>query len=208
MKTTKILFQGDSITDAFRIRETETHLGVGYPNLIASELGFENPGKYEFINKGVSGDRIIDLQSRIKRDMINIKPDIMSILIGINDVWHEIAEHNGVSTPKFELLYSMLIEEVKESLPDVKLMILEPFVLHGEATNEHWSYFRQGTEEKAAAAFRVADKYDILFITLQEKFDRAFELAPEGYWLRDGVHPTQAGHELIKREWIKAFKLL
>lgn len=208
MNMIRILFQGDSITDAFRAREDEKNLGCGYPNLVAAELGFENQGKYEFLNKGVSGDRIVDLQSRIKKDMINLKPDVISILIGINDVWHEIEEHNGVSTAKYELLYDMLIKEIKNELENTKLMIIEPFVLQGTATSGKWESFKQGQMEKAEAAKGVADRNGVLFVPLQEKFNAVSKLAPDGFWLADGVHPTPAGHELIKREWIKAFKKL
>lgn len=208
MNMIRILFQGDSITDAFRARDDEKNLGCGYPDLVAAELGFENPGKYEFLNKGVSGDRIVDLQARIKKDMINLRPDVISILIGINDVWHEIEEHNGVSTAKYELLYDMLIKEIKNELENTKLMIIEPFVLQGTATSGKWESFKQGQMEKAEAAKGVADRNGVLFVPLQEKFNAVSKLAPDGFWLADGVHPTPAGHELIKREWIKAFKKL
>lgn len=208
MNMIRILFQGDSITDAFRAREDEKNLGCGYPDLVAAELGFENPGKYEFLNKGVSGDRIVDLQARIKKDMINLKPDVISILIGINDVWHEIEEHNGVSTAKYELLYDMLIKEIKNELENTKLMIIEPFVLQGTATSGKWESFKQGQMEKAEAAKGVAYRNGVPFVPLQEKFNAVSKLAPDGFWLADGVHPTPAGHELIKREWIKAFKKL
>ena len=208
MNMIRILFQGDSITDAFRARDDEKNLGCGYPDLVAAELGFENPGKYEFLNKGVSGDRIVDLQARIKKDVINLRPDVISILIGINDVWHEIEEHNGVSTAKYELLYDMLIKEIKNELENTKLMIIEPFVLQGTATSGKWESFKQGQMEKAEAAKGVADRNGVLFVPLQEKFNAVSKLAPDGFWLADGVHPTPAGHELIKREWIKAFKKL
>ena len=124
----KYLFQGDSITDAGRERDT-TRIGTevfgyGYPILFASEVLKNNKGKYEFVNRGISGNRIVDVYARIKADIINLKPDVMSILIGVNDVWHEFGSQNGVATPKFEKIYSMLIEEIKEALPDIKIIIL------------------------------------------------------------------------------------
>ncbi|MBQ9920892.1 MAG: lysophospholipase, partial [Clostridia bacterium] len=85
----RILFQGDSITDAGRARDNDINLGTGYPMLVKATLGFEEPGKYEFFNRGISGNRVVDLYARIKNDIINLKPDVMSILIGVNDVWHE-----------------------------------------------------------------------------------------------------------------------
>lgn len=206
MKT--ILFQGDSITDATRSRELDIYPGCGYPVLVKAELGFDEPESYQFFNRGISGNRVVDLYSRIKVDILNLKPDIMSILIGVNDVWHEINYQNGVENEKFFKVYSMLIEEIKEALPDIKIMILEPFVLKGTATEENWEEFRNETLKRAQKAKEIAQKFNLKFIPLQEKFDKLSENTPTSYWLFDGVHPTSAGHELIKREWIKAFKEL
>lgn len=199
----KFVFQGDSITDAGRDRDNIASFGVGYPNLVASELMCKYPGEYEFINEGISGDRIVDLYARIKQDLINHKPDCLSILIGVNDVWHELNEKNGVAAPKFETIYSMLIEEVKEALPDIKIFILEPFVLKGSGTERYFDEFLADVKLHAQAAKNVAEKYDLTFIPLQEKFDEASRLMPPTYWAADGVHPTAAGHALIKEELIK-----
>lgn len=207
-----ILFQGDSITDAMRSRDNDFDTGKGYPTLVKARLGYEEPGKFEFLNRGISGNRIVDLYARIKIDLINIKPDVLSILIGVNDVWHEMSRKNGVSAKKYEMVYDLLLSEVKEALPYVRILILEPFVLHGSATEaseenpQRWEYFRTETPLRAAAAKRVAQKHGAAFIPLQHLFDNACKFADSSYWLRDGVHPTQMGHELIAREWIKAFR--
>ena len=207
-----VLFQGDSITDARRSREHDNFPGYGYANMVMGTLGYKEPYQYRFFNRGVSGDRVVDLYARIREDMVNLKPDYMSILVGINDVWHEYTRKNGVDAEKFEMVYSLMIEELKQALPELKLFILEPFVLPGSATmnnEEHparWDFFRSEVELRAKAAKRVAEKYNLPFVPLQEMFDKVNADAPEmGYWLRDGVHPTSAGHELIKREWLKAF---
>ena len=208
----RILFQGDSITDALRSREHDFFLGNGYPTLVSARLGFEEPGKYTFLNRGVSGNRVVDLYARIKIDLINLKPDVLSILIGVNDVWHEEKIKNGVDAAKFERIYDLLLDEVQEALPGVRLIILEPFVLPGSATEntpEHptrWEYFRDETPLRAAAAKRVAERHGATFVPLQHLFDEACKLAEPAYWLRDGVHPTAMGHELIAREWLKAFR--
>ena len=202
----KILFQGDSITDCGRNREDDMRMGEGYPLLVKGELGLDYPQEYEFINRGISGNRIIDVYARIKKDIINIKPDIMSILVGVNDVWHEVTEENGIDADKYFKIYCMLIEEVKEALPEIKIIIMEPFVLKGIATEENWEYFSTEVPKRAKLAEKVAQKYDLPFIKLQEEFDRAEKLCPSDYWLKDGVHPTIIGHELIKRKWIKTFK--
>lgn len=204
----KILFQGDSITDAGRSRESEAWRGHGYATLVSASLGMDRPNEFEFVNRGISGNRIVDLLARIKADIINLAPDYMSILIGINDDWHELENKNGVCTQKYELYYNMIIEQVKEALPNIKIMILEPFILKGTGTEAYYDEFRKGAIEKAAAAKRVAEKNGLVFVPLMEKFDEAEKIAPANYWLADGVHPTAMGHELIKREWLKAFEKL
>lgn len=208
----KYLFQGDSITDASRDRDDERIgsevFGYGYPILFASDVLKNNKGKYEFINRGVSGDRIVDVYARIKEDIINLKPDVMSILIGVNDVWHELSVQNGVATDKFEKIYSMLIEEIKEALPEIKIIILEPFVQYGTGTQMYYDDFRKEVEEKAAVAKRIADKYDLAFVPLLKQFDEAASDGDTAYWTTDGVHPTAAGHQLIKEELLKAFKAM
>ena len=210
-----ILFQGDSITDTGRIRDNDVSVGTGYANLVKAYLSATQPYKYKFHNRGISGNRVVDLYARIKLDMINLKPDYMSILVGVNDVWHEYTRQNGVSAEKFERVYGLMIEELQRALPALKLMLLEPFVLPGSATEnteEHphrWECFRSEVELRAKAAKRVAEKYNLPFIPLQEMFDKANADAPEqGYWLRDGVHPSHAGHELIKQQWLKTFETL
>ena len=102
----------------------------------------------------------------------------------------------------------MLIEEVKEALPDTKIMIMEPFVLKGTATNPNWDVFYTEVRKRADKAREIAWKYGLLFVPLQAQFEEATKKAPEDHWLKDGVHPTLAGHELIKKEWIKAFGAL
>ena len=205
----RILFQGDSITDADRSRNDSSLLGRGYPLLVEASLGLEAPGEHEFLNRGISGNRIVDVYARIKCDIINLKPDVMSILIGVNDVWHELGESpNGVSADKFFKIYSMLIEEVKEALPDIKIMILEPFVLEACSTTEHWEVFSTEVAKRASMARKIAEKYSLPFIPLQQGFDELARKAPNSYWLGDGVHPTAKGHEFIKNQWLKAFKEL
>ena len=205
----KILFHGDSITDAGRARDNDINVGVGYPLLVKACLGFECPGEYEFINRGISGNRVVDVYARIKKDIINLAPDVMSILIGVNDVWHDFAESpNGVDADKYYKIYDMLIGEVKAALPDIRIMLMEPFCLKGSATEARWEEFSGEVKKRADMAKKIADKYNLPLIALQKDFDALSEKAPESYWLRDGVHPTAMGHEYIKREWLKAFNQL
>lgn len=205
----KILFYGDSITDMNRNREAADgdvfSYGVGYPNFIVGELSYLHPTKYTFVNRGVSGDRIVDLYARIKRDVWNDEPDVLSILIGVNDVWHEVAFQNGVELSRWERIYRMLIEDTLTRLPNVKLMICEPFVLEGSATSgENYQRFLE-VREYAKVAKKLAEEYHARFVPLQEKFDEAAAKYGGERYLFDGVHPTAAGAKLIATEWIKVF---
>lgn len=206
-----ILFQGDSITDCGRARDNNINVGVGYPLLVKAELGAKNPNEYTFYNRGVSGNRVVDLYARIKKDFINLKPDYASIYIGVNDAWHEINDKNGVDTKKFEKIYTMLIDEIYAVLPEIKLIIIAPYVLHGPATADseaipnRWELFQKDVAEKVEVCTRIADKYNLPLIELQPAFNKACEKAEPAYWTADGVHPTAYGHQLIKELWLEAF---
>ncbi len=206
MKT--FLFQGDSITDAGRDDENQDNfgLGCGYAFLLASDIEKNNKSKIKFINRGKSGDRITDVYARIKEDIINLKPDYMSILIGVNDVSHELTMNCGVTPKKFRMIYELLIEEIKDSLPEINIIILEPFVLKGSATEKLWDEFNCEVRKLADVAKQVSQKYALKFVLLQDKFD---ELSCDGdtrYWSVDGIHPTSAGHQVIKEELQKAIE--
>ena len=203
---TRILFQGDSITDCGRSRDHDGFRGNGYANFVTAELNFEHPGEYEIINRAVSGNRIVDLYARIKADLINLRPDILSVHIGINDVWHEVGGKNGVDAEKFEKIYDMFLSEVKAALPDVKIILLGAFVTKGAATEGAWDYFEPEAKKRAESAKKLAEKYSCVFVDVQSEFDKALERHPEPYWTHEGVHPTEAGHELMKRAWMRAFE--
>ena len=200
----KILFQGDSITDAGRNRE-QLCLGKGYPVMIGGELGAHFPGKYTFDNKGVSSNRIVDVYARIKVDCWNLEPDVISLLIGVNDVWHEFGNKNGVEPERFEKVYRMLIEDTKAKLPNIKFMLMEPFVLPGRATEAAWEDFSGTVYQLAEIVQKLAKEYNLSFVPLQEKLNAACKLCPPEYWLGDGVHPTAAGHRLISDAWLEVF---
>lgn len=208
----RIVFWGDSITDCGRNRNDLYHMGAGYANLVKADLGYRCPGEYEFMNHGISGDRIVDLYARIKAGFLNWTPDYASIYVGVNDAWHEIAYKNGIATAKFEKLYEMMLDEILEALPDIRLMLIAPFVLEGyntcntEEIPDRLERFRVDVAEKAAVTKKMAGKYNLPLIELQPAFDAALERAPAEYWAYDGVHPTVCGHEIIKRLWLETFE--
>ena len=201
-----ILFQGDSITDAGRSREdvpANVGLGVGYPYLVGADLLYhEAELDWQIFNRGISGNRVVDLYARWKIDALNIKPDILSILIGVNDTWHEKARQNGVEVPRYEMIYRMLLEWTKKELPETKLVLLEPFVFLSEVVEESWV---EEIDARRAVVKKLAEEFGAIFIPLQGMFDEALKRNSNTlYWLRDGVHPTSAGHKLIAEAWLKA----
>ena len=207
----KILFYGDSITDAGRVRATNGHineLGYGYVRVIADRLTGVAPEKYDVVNRGISGNRVVDLYARIKCDCWNENPDIVSILIGINDIWHEIDSCNGVEIDRFEKVYRMMIEDTQKALPNTKIILCEPFVLEGIATvaegTDRYERFCQAYEY-AKVVEKLAKEYALPFVELQQAFTEKAKESKAEYYLADGVHPHTAGATLIANEWLKVF---
>ena len=208
-----ILFQGDSITDAGRDKQSFTSMGRGYPMLVQASLGLDNPNEYQFYNRGISGNRIPDVYARIVKDILFLKPDYMSLLIGVNDIWHGFHKENpnGTGAARFEKVYNLLLDELKEELPSLKIMLMEPFVLEGTATEnredepERWNEFSNGVYELAAIVKKIANERSLTFIPLQKRLDDLAKTMPACEILSDGVHPTAIGHEFIKRAWLEAF---
>lgn len=210
----KILFYGDSITDMDRDRNASGDdfrrgmgLGHGYVNFVAAELLGEYPDRYEFINRGISGNRIVDLYARIKADCWNHQPDVVSVLIGINDVYPEEMENNGVELHRYEKVYRMLIEDTKAKLPNVKMILCEPFMVT-ESTHERdlikWTC-NPNVRDYAATVRKLANEYGLPFVALQETLEQKTAGHADCY-VFDGVHPTPAGAKIIAAEWLKVFK--
>ena len=156
-------------------------------------------------NTGISGDRSVDIYARIKRDCWNIQPDVISVLMGINDVWHEIGDQNGVDADRYYRMYRMLVADTLERLPDVKFLLMEPFVLPGRGTAEGWETFAREVPLRVQAVKQVAGEFHTAYLPLQERLEKACEVQPPEYWLVDGVHPTHAGHQLIADAWLELF---
>ena len=206
----KILFFGDSITDAFRNRDHQVYhyyakLGSGYVNQVASELLFEDPTKYEVFNLGISGNRSVDLYARVSRDVWAYEPDVVSILVGVNDVWHK-QSGNGVELERYRQIYKMLIEDTIKNLPNAKIMILEPFILEGTETITKKDWIFEDVYKYASVAKEVANEFNLTFVPLQSVFNEKIKKYDAKYYSVDGVHPTLSGATVIAKEWIKAFK--
>lgn len=201
-----ILFQGDSVTDAGRnlAKDFNHDLGLGYPYLISARLRCDFPEKrIVVLNRGISGNRSVDLYARWKVDALNLKPDLLSILIGVNDTWHEFGNRNGVELPRYEQFLRMLIEWTKQELPKTKIVLMEPFVLNFGAVSDSWL---PEMKERGKIVKKLAGEYGLMFIPMQSIFDNALKKAPGEFWLKDGVHPTAEGFQLMADAWIRAVK--
>ncbi len=198
-----ILFQGDSITDGNRGRSSDpNHIhGHGYQYILAGEMYADNLDKnIEVINRGVSGNRISDLYGRWKEDCLNLKPTVLSILVGVNDVWF-VRENNSGSLPeRYEKIYHLLLDEVLEQNPDTLIVIMEPFC--GDRVDiEEDAYMKSFIKLIAEKSRKVCEDYNAVFVPLQDLFDSCKEQTDINKLIWDGVHPTTCGHQLIARRW-------
>ncbi|MGE5395375.1 MAG: SGNH/GDSL hydrolase family protein [Candidatus Saccharibacteria bacterium] len=205
-----VLFQGDSITDAGREREKQqanspASFGSGYAFLAASALLNEYADKdLSIYNRGISGNKVYQLAERWQKDCLELKPSVLSILIGVNDFWHKLnGQYNG-TVEIYENDFRKLLQETKKALPDVKLVIGEPFaIIDGTAVDEKWY---PEFDSYRASAKKIAQEFNAIFIPYQSIFDEAQKHAKGQYWSWDGVHPSMAGAALMAEAWLKAVK--
>ncbi|MCY9693451.1 SGNH/GDSL hydrolase family protein [Paenibacillus alginolyticus] len=196
-----VLFQGDSITDAGRVRDNPSDLGKGYALMTAALLGSSYPEKQvTFLNRGISGNRVKDLQSRWEQDCIALEPSWVSIYIGINDCWRRYDRNDPTSVEQFEEGYRELLIRTKEGL-GANLILIEPFVLPVPEDRKLW---REDLDPKINVVRELAREFGALLVPLDGIFAQASMLAPSSYWAPDGVHPSPAGHALIAKAWLKA----
>ncbi len=207
LKDNVILFQGDSITDSGRNMEdagfnTARNLGSGYAMLAGAAL----LNKYEALNlkiynKGISGNKVYQLAERWDKDCLELRPDVLSILIGVNDLWHKLDGNYSGTIEIYKNDYSALLERTMKALPNVKLIICEPFAVNGvKAVDDKW--YPEFYEYQKAAR-EIAKQFRATFIPLQGVFDEAQKRVPGSYWTADGVHPTLAGAQLMAKAWMK-----
>ncbi|TSD67059.1 SGNH/GDSL hydrolase family protein [Inquilinus sp. KBS0705] len=201
-----ILFQGDSITDGNRTRDNDWNhvMGHGYACLIASRLWFDHPDKkFHFFNRGISGNKIPDLTARWQTDTLDIKPNLLSILIGVNDSLGAIMGDPIYTPENYESGYHALLKQTKEALPNIKLVICEPFILPVGKVKDNWDKWKEVVTTRQAIAKKLSEEFDAIFVDFQDEFNKALSKAPADYWIWDGVHPMPGGHELMARHWLK-----
>jgi lysophospholipase L1-like esterase len=197
----RILFQGDSITDGNRGRtEDPNHiLGHGYAFVIAARYGAAFPDRHlVFLNRGVSGNTVANLAARWQADTVDLKPDVLSILVGVNDL------NMRVPLEQFEAGYDELLASTVKALPDVKLVLGEPFALKvGRYNNANWDDRMAEMRKRQAVVAKLAAKYHAALALYQQAFDEACKRAPADYWIWDGIHPTYSGHQIMVDEWTR-----
>ena len=156
------------------------------------------------LNCSISGNCVTNLLTRWKKDCVNLRPDVISILIGVNDVWHEQSHQDGVDAELFEETYRVLLRYTKRMLPETKLILLGAYLTHGTATDgTQWDRFYKEVALRNAITRRLAAEFGSEFLDLQKIFDEACEMFPPEHWTQDGIHPTAAGHRLIANAWKK-----
>ena len=175
-----ILFQGDSITDAGRNRgayyaNNMQGLGSGYVFLAAAQLLANEPDQqYWIYNRGISGNKVYQLADRWQDDCLNLQPDVLSILIGVNDYWHKLRHGYKGTVEIYEKDFKALLERTKKAFPDVQLIIGEPFAVKGgSAIDQDW--MDGNFDAYRAVANSVAQAFDAAFIPYHSIFEKALE---------------------------------
>lgn len=205
-----VLFQGDSITDWGRDKsKSEPNnsgaLGSGYALLLSAELLYKYADKnLKIYNKGISGNKVYQLAERWDADCLDLKPNVLSILVGVNDYWHTLTNNYKGTVETYRSDYHKLLDRTLKALPGVKLVICEPFAVKGvRAVDEKWYPTFDGYRK---VAHDLASEYNTAFVPYQSVFDKALHTAPGSYWTIDGVHPSVAGCQLMANAWMDAVK--
>lgn len=197
----RILFQGDSITDAGRNRSLPDSMGSGYAMMAAAWISALAPAsQLEFLNRGISGNRAADLMLRWDEDCIALKPDWVSILIGVNDTWRRFDSGDETTAEKFEASYREILERSRDAL-GCKFILCEPFVLPHPADRLEW---RDDIELKIRVVRKLAIEFGAIYVPFDGAFAAACTQRPPAFWAADGVHPTPAGHALMAQAWLAA----
>lgn len=199
-----VLFYGDSITDAGRNREAAPNdpngWGRGYAFLAASQLSADFADwNLTFSNKGISGNRIYDLEDRLERDVLSLNPTVVSILIAINDTWRRYDSNKESVIEEFTASYTRVLERLTGA--GIRVLLLEPFLLPVPEDRATW---RVDLDPKIHAIRDLARQFNTGYLALDGIFATASTKRESAFWLPDGVHPSAAGHALIARHYIDA----
>ncbi|HEX5789648.1 MAG TPA: SGNH/GDSL hydrolase family protein [Luteolibacter sp.] len=203
-KGSRLLFQGDSITDMNWGRDQKDrnhYLGHSYVFLLAARLGVDMPElQLDFYNRGRSGHTVADLRKRWQAEAVDMKPDLLSVLIGTNDAAKEVHPDD------YERDYRFILGESRKANPELRVVLMDPFVVRAGkyADEDRFSKHRALVEKYAVIVERIAKDHDAVHIKLQEVFDAAAEKVSPQHWIWDGIHPLPQGHELIARQWLSA----
>ena len=200
-----ILFQGDSITDGGRQRTGMDYnhiMGQDYAYILAAQIGSQSPQReLVFVNRGQGGDWVSDLAERWRVDTLDLRPALLSILVGVNDTLS--SRKPSETAEQFEARYDQLLAQTIEALPATRIVLGEPFVLPVGKHKATWDTDRTEIGKRQAVVARLANKYHLPLIHYQRAFDQACKLAPAEHWSWDGIHPTYAGHGLMAKEWLR-----
>lgn len=201
-----ILFQGDSITDAKRDQSDPAELGRGYVLATVALLNALRPDLAPTcLNRGLSGNRTGDLLQRWQTDCLDLEPDVLSLLIGINDVWRRYDRNLPTSPQQFAENYRQLLQQTRTRLPDCRIILMEPFLLPVPEDRRQW---REDLDPKIEIVRQMARDFEATLVPLDGIFAAASASQPPEFWAHDGVHPSPAGHGLIAQAWLKAAGLL
>lgn len=197
----RVVFQGDSVTDCMRGRFNDDDLGDGYVMMAAASFAAQFPEKQvQFFNRGNSGDRVRDLRARWEEDCLALRPDWVSILVGINDTWRRYDANDPTPVAAFEAGYRAILEAT--AAQGARLMLCEPFLLPVTPGQMAW---REDLDPKIGVIRQLAREFRAWFIPLDGLFAQVATLREPAFWADDGVHPTHAGHALIARAWLETF---
>jgi lysophospholipase L1-like esterase len=208
-KSLVFLFQGDSITDGNRGRNKDPNhiMGHGYAFSIASRIGDDfASSNHTFYNRGVSGNRVIDLKNRWQEDTLYLHPDVVSILVGINDASELIdktEEEVSTAIDQFEKDYRDLLEQCKKNNPNILFVICLPFVYPVAGVKDNWDKYKTIVAKLTERTKKLSSEFNAIMIDFPSAINKAIKKTPMEYWIWDGIHPTVPCHEVLCREWIK-----
>jgi len=197
----RVLFIGDSITATKRVFDDVNDLGKGYVQITSALLQARYPEwNLNFLNRGIGGNRVSDLEARLEQDVISLKPTVVSILVGINDTAKRYRNPSLCSPiAEFEACYQRILSRIKKELNPL-FVLMEPFVLPVPDDRKQW---REDLDPKIQAVHSLAKEFKAILIPLDQMFKSAISKASPSYWAPDGVHPSPAGHALISEAWIQ-----